>query len=188
MASKEKSLRVSNIGFGILIMILAASIFYFSSEAVLMLIIVFAAVLLLLGMVRIINALSNDKLNNIGVIIKSISGVLIILGSLFVIIIVLGDLDFNIDMVGLIIIVYSILLMIIGLGRILIGSINGKYLTWYRIFLILIGIAIIVLSALVIFMDTLAISTIFIMFSISIFLSGFARFLLGLTGKEKLKK
>ncbi len=183
--SVEKGLNASNIGYGLLIMILAVTIFFYSGAAILMLILLFSVILILSGMARIINSFSNEELSNSGAIVKFISGILLIIISIFVIIAVLADPTYS---VSLVIFIYSIALLIVGIARIFIGLAGAKYVKWFRILLLIIGIVIVILSLIVLFVPTLSNSSIFSMFAISIFLSGFARFLLGFTGKEKYNK
>jgi len=182
--SSEKSSNASNIGYGLLVMILAVTIFFYTSAAIGMLIMFFSVILILSGMARIFNAFSNEELSNIGVVVKFISGIIIIVMSVFIMISLLADPAFS---VAIVIFVYSITLLIIGIARLIIGLGGAKYVKWYRILLMIIGVVVIILSAIVLFAPDLSYATVFTMFSISILLSGFARFLLGFAGKEKLK-
>jgi len=183
--SVEKGLNASNIANGLLIMILAITIFFYSGAAILLLILLFSAILILSGMARIFNAFSNEELSGAGAIVKFISGILLIIVSISVIIALLSNPTFS---VALIIFIYSITLLIIGIARIFIGLAGSKYLKWYRILIVIIGVVVVVLSLIILFAPTLSNSMVFIMFAISMFLSGFARFLLGFTGKEKYIK
>lgn len=183
--SVEKGLDASNMTNGLLIMILAVTIFIFSDRAIFMLILIYSAIIILSGMARIINAFSNEELSGAGAVVKFISGILLIIISIYIIIAILSDPTFS---VALVIIIYSIAILIVGIARIFIGIAGAKYIKWFRIFLLIIGIVAVVLSLIILFSTTLTNSVIFIMFAISMFLSGFARFLLGFTGKEKYKK
>jgi len=181
----EKGVNASNMTNGLLIMILAITIFFYSSAAILLLVLLFSAILMLSGMARIFNAFSNEELTGAGAIVKFISGILLIVVSIFIIIALLSNPTFS---VALIIFIYSITLLIVGIARIFIGLAGAKYLKWYRILLFIIGAVIVVLSLIILFAPSLSNSIVFSMFAISMFLSGFARFLLGFTGKEKYKK
>lgn len=183
--SVEKGLNASNMTNGLLLMILAITIFFFSGAAILALILLFSMILMLSGVARIFNAFSNDELTGTGAIIKFISGVLLIIIAIFITITVLLDPLFS---VAFIIVIYSIALIIVGIARILTGLVGAKYMKWFRILLFIIGIVVVILSLIVLFAPTLSNSMVFSMFAISIFLSGFARFLLGFTGKEKYTK
>jgi uncharacterized membrane protein HdeD (DUF308 family) len=88
----------------------------------------------------------------------------------------------------LIIVIYSITILIVGIARIFVGLFGANYMKWFRGFLLIIGIVATILSLIILFVPNLSNSLIFIMLSISMFLSGFARFLLGFTGREKYKK
>ncbi|MFX0136916.1 MAG: DUF308 domain-containing protein [Candidatus Hodarchaeota archaeon] len=183
--SVEKGLNASNIAYGLVIMIIAVTIFFYSGAAILTLILLYSVILILSGMARIVNAFSNEELSNSGAIVKFISGILLIIISIFVILAILIEPTFS---VALVVLIYSIALLIVGIARIVIGLTSAKYMKWFRIFLFIIGIVIAILSLLILFIPTLETSMIFLMFAIAIFLSGFARFLLGFTGKEKYKK
>jgi len=183
--SVEKGLNASNITNGLLIMILAITIFFYSGAAILLLILLFSAILILSGMGRIFNAFSNEELTGAGAIVKFISGIILIVVSISMIIAVLSNPTFS---VALIIFIYSIIILIVGISRIFIGLAGANYLKWYRILLFIIGVVVVVLSLIVLFAPSLSNSMVFSMFAISMFLSGFARFLVGFTGKEKFKK
>ena len=183
--SVEKGANASNIVNGILVMVLAVTIFYYSGVAIFLLILLFSAILILSGLARIVNAFSNEELSNAGAIIKFISGILLITITIYVIIAILADPTFS---VALVIFIYTFMLLIIGIARIFIGLAGAKYMKWFRIFIVIIGVVIVVLTLIILFIPTLSNSIIFSMFAISMFLSGFARFLLGFTGKEKYKK
>ncbi|MFX1504019.1 MAG: DUF308 domain-containing protein [Promethearchaeota archaeon] len=183
--SAEKGLAASNIGYGLLIMILAVTIFFYSGSAIIMLILLFSAILILSGMARIINAFSNEELTNSGAIVKFISGILLILITIYIIIAIFIDPSFS---VAFVVFIYSIALFIIGVSRIFMGIAGAKYIKWFRILNLIIGIIVVILTLIILFLPDLNDSTTFSMFSIAIFLSGFTRFLLGFTGKEKYKK
>ncbi len=180
---RSKGDSASNILNGTLIMIIAATIFFFTSTAITILTLLFSLVLILSGMGRIINSFTNDALKNSGIIIKFISGILLIIISIIMIFVVLIEPSLTIATVVLII---SISLLVIAIARLLTGIFGANYHTWFRILVIIVGIVIAILMLLV-FLLPLEDSLIFSFFSVSLFLSGFTRFLLGFTGQEKYK-
>ncbi len=183
--SVEKGQDASNIINGLVVMILAITIFFFSGGAIIMLILLFATILIISGMARIMNAFSNEELSGAGAIVKFISGILLIIISFYMIFALLADPTFSI---AIVIVIYSISILIVGIARIFMGTAGANYIQWFRIFLLIIGIVAVVLSLILLLVPNLENSMIFFLLAISMFLSGFARFLLGFTGKEKFKK
>ena len=181
--SEKKAVKSSNILNGIIVMILAIIIFFYPNSTLILLIYIFTVIILISGISRVYNSINNQKLSNLGKATKFTSGFVLILLSLVIFLITLSDPAFSTELLILLIIIG---LIVIGFARIGTGIANKKYIMWFRVFLIIIGVITLVLNLINIFLkDTDPITVIFFI-AITLFINGFTRFLYGLTGKEKL--
>jgi uncharacterized membrane protein HdeD (DUF308 family) len=179
-----KKFRATNIIFGLLIMILAMMVFIFPSTTLLFLIYVIAFTIMLMGISRLINAFSDEKISNFKVITRFITGVVLLIFSIVVIIITLNDPTYSIS---ILIFLLAVALLIMGIGRFFIGLFAKKFDVWFRIALMVIGMVTIVLSIIIFFIPTVGAIYLLIMISVSLLINGLARLLLGVVGPEKTK-
>ena len=183
--SKKKGIIASNIINGVIIMILSTIIFFYTGTALIFLIYVFTIIVLISGISRVNISITNEKLSNIGKASKFISGFALIIISFVIFITTLGDPTFSTD---ILILLLTIGLIIIGIARVGTGVVNEKFIKWFRILLITVGILTIVLSLSSIVVAELDSAITIYLIATSLFVNGFTRFLYGLTGTEKLAK
>ncbi len=179
---KEKILTYSNIIFGAIIIILAVILIVYTTAAVLTLLFLLSIVIIIIGLVRLINAYSNDKLDTSGKLAKFLTAIIALIFGIIVMVNVIEEPAFAI---AILVLLFNILLLLIGFARIYIGATTKEYFRGYRIFLALIGIVMIVLSLIVFFTPEINNKKAIVILSVSILLSGIARFILGLLGIKK---
>jgi uncharacterized membrane protein HdeD (DUF308 family) len=177
-----KKFRASNIVFGLLIIILAVMILIFPTTTLTFLIYIVAFTILLGGIIRVINAFSDEKLSNFKVIIRFLVGLILIAFSIIIIVITLIDPGYSIL---LLINLFAIALLIMGIGRLVIGLFAKGFDSWFRIALFIIGIITIILSIIIFFIPTIGIYALLVLISIELILNGLGRLLLGIVGPEK---
>lgn len=182
---KKKGIASSSIINGVIIMILSTIVFFYTGTALIFLIYVFTIIILISGISRVNMSINNEKLSNIGKATKFISGFVLIIFSFVIFITTLGDPTFSTD---ILIFLLTIGLIIIGIARVGTGVVNEKFIKWFRILLIIVGIVTIVLSFSSIVVAELDTTITIYLIAISLFVNGFTRFLYGLTGTEKLSK
>ena len=183
--SRKKGIISSNIINGVMIMILSAIIFFYTSTALIFIIYIFTIIILISGISRVNISITNEKLSSIGKATKFISGFALIIISFVIFITTLGNPTTSTD---ILIFFITIGLIIIGIARVGTGAVNEKYVKWFRILLITIGLVTIILSLTsIITAETDIIITIYLI-ATTLFMNGFTRFLYGLTGTEKLSK
>jgi uncharacterized membrane protein HdeD (DUF308 family) len=177
----NKKFRASNVIFGILIMILSLLVFFFPTTTLSFLIYVSALAVMLSGVSRLINAFSNEKLSNFKVVTRFISGIILVIFSLIIIIITLNDPSYSIS---ILIWLLAIALLVMGIARLFIGLFAKKFVSWFRILLLLIGITTVILSMVIFFLPAIGALYLLIILSVELLLNGLGRFLLGIVGPE----
>jgi len=183
--SKKKRTTSSNIVNGVIIMILSTIIFFYTSTALIFIIYIFTIIILISGISRVNVSITNEKLSSIGKATKFISGFALIILSLVIFITTLGNPTTSTD---ILILFLTIGLIIIGIARVGTGVVNEKFIKWFRILLITIGLITIVLSLISIITAESDITITIYLIATTLFMNGFTRFLYGLTGTEKLSK
>ncbi|MFX1375095.1 MAG: DUF308 domain-containing protein [Promethearchaeota archaeon] len=179
-----KKFRASNIIFGLLIIILAAMVFIFPETTLTFLIFIIAFAVLLMGIVRLINAFSDEKLSNFKVITRFITGIILMIFSMIVVFITLNDPAYSISVL---IMLLAIALLILGIGRLFIGLIAKEFESWFRIVLITIGIITIIVSIVIFFIPEVGEIVLLVLLSINLLLNGIGRLILGIVGPESSK-
>ncbi|MBY9021273.1 MAG: DUF308 domain-containing protein, partial [Candidatus Lokiarchaeota archaeon] len=86
---KKNILTNVNLVVGLTIVVLSILVFIFSNAALLSIMGLFSIALLFIGIGRLYNAFSNEKLNKIGKVLKFITGVLAIILSIIIFIVTL---------------------------------------------------------------------------------------------------
>ena len=114
-----------------------------------------------------------------GVIWKFATGVIIFLVGLFVLISTLAIPGLTIRTL---IFIIALAFILIGLSRIFIGGTTKEYKKGYRIFLIIIGMIIILISVIILLYPGLGTANLILLLSISLLLNGVARLILGIIG------
>lgn len=183
--STKKGTTSSSIANGVIIMILSTIIFFYTSTALIFIIYIFTIIILLSGISRVNVSINNEKLSNMGKATKFISGVALIIISFVIFITTLGNPATSTD---ILIFFLTLGLLIIGIARVGTGVVNEKFIKWFRILLVIIGLITIVLSLISIITAESDITITIYLIATSLFVNGFTRFLYGLTGTEKLSK
>ncbi len=179
---KKKILTSSNLIFGTGIIILAILVMTFTVAAVITLLFILSIAIIIIGLARLVNAYANDELDTSGKIAKFITA---LIALIFGIIVIVNTATTPMITVEILIILVNILLLIIGFARIYIGLTTKEYFKGYRGFTVLIGIVMIILSLLVFLSPTFDNATSIVIVSVSMLLSGIARFVLGMIGIKK---
>lgn len=179
-----KKFRASNIIFGLLIILLAIMIFIFPDTTLTFFIFITAFGIMLMGIVRLINAFSDEKLSNFKVITRFITGIILMIFSMIVIFITLNDPAYSISAL---IMLLAIAILIMGIGRFFIGLFAKKFDLWFRIVLIIIGILTIILSIVIFFIPDVGEIVLLVILSINLLLNGIGRLILGIVGPESSK-
>lgn len=183
--SEKKAINSLNILNGVIIMIISSFIFFFPDSGLIFLIYIFTVIILLSGISRVYSSINNDNLSNAGKATKFISGFFLIILSLVVFFITLDNPTFSTD---LLIIFLTIGLLVIGFARVATGILNDKYIKWFRVFLLIIGIVTIIPNLILIIVTDLNTTLVVYIIGITLFINGFTRFLYGLTGTEKFRR
>lgn len=179
---KKKILTSSNLIFGTLTIIFSIIVMTFTVAAVITLLFLLSIAIIIVGLARLVNAYANDELDTSGKIAKFLTA---IIALIFGIIVIVNTATSPVITVEILIILVNILLLIIGFVRIYIGLITTEYFKGYRGFTVLIGVVMVILSLLVFLSPTFDNATSIIILSVSMLLSGIARFVLGLIGIKK---
>jgi len=179
---KQKILTSSNLLLGALIIILAIIVMIFNVAAVITLLFILSIAIIIIGLARLVSAYANEELDTSGKIAKFITA---LIALIFGIIVIVNTSISPAITVEILIILVNTLLLIIGFARIYIGLVTKEYFKGYRGFLVLIGIVMIILSLLVFLSPTFDNTTSIIIISVTMLLSGIARFVLGIIGIKK---
>ena len=185
MSSKSsKNAWIYNALFGALISIFAILVFYYSEASFFWLVILLSIALLLSGIGRIINALSNEKLSNLGVVFKFITGILAIIVAFIVIIWTIEDPE---NIILLVIDFLAFALLIIGISRVVVGSAGGDYPKYIRILLAIIGVITITMSIAVFLLPTIPYILLIDIIAVLLLLNGIMRVLMSIAIKNPKK-
>lgn len=179
---KQKILTSSNLILGTLIIVFSIITMTFNVAAVITLLFILSIAIIIIGLARLVNAYANDELDTSGKIAKLITA---IIALIFGIIVIVNTAISPTLTVEILIIFVNILLLIIGFARIYIGLTTKEYFKGYRGFIVLIGVVMIILSLLIFLNPAFDNVTSIIIVSISMLLSGIARFALGMIGIKK---
>ncbi|UCD01584.1 MAG: DUF308 domain-containing protein [Promethearchaeota archaeon] len=179
---KQKVLTSSNLLFGAFIIIIAIIVMVFTVGAVITLLFILSIAIIIIGLARLVNAYANDELDTSGKIAKFITA---IIALIFGVIVIVNTATVPVITVEILIILVNSLLLIIGFVRIFIGLTTKEYFKGFRGFLVLIGVVMIILSLLVFLIPTFDNATSILIISVSMLLSGIARFVLGMIGIKK---
>ena len=178
---KQENLRKVNFLMGLLIVIISIIVLIFAFEAVVTILYIVAISLLIIGLARIINGSSNEKLENSVKFWKIFSGVAAVIIS----IIGIAFLVINpVLSVNVIIFVFGIALMLIGIGRILAGLVNSEFDDWYRYLLLIVGGLTLILAIIVILFPGVGLQIIVIMLTVPLMLNGLLKMILGIIDKD----
>ncbi|MFX0021799.1 MAG: DUF308 domain-containing protein [Candidatus Hermodarchaeota archaeon] len=180
--SKKKILASSNLILGTLIIIISIITITFTVAAIITLLFILSIGIIIIGLARLVNAYANDDLDTSGKISKFITA---IIALIFGIIVIVNTATSPTLTVEIMIILITILLFIIGFARIYIGLTTKEYYNWYRTFIVLLGVIMIILALLVFLIPTLDNTASIVIMSVSILLSGIARFVLGMIEIKK---
>jgi uncharacterized membrane protein HdeD (DUF308 family) len=140
---------------------------------------------MLMGIIRLTNAFSDEKLSNLKVVTRFITGAILIIFSIVVIFITLNDPTYSISVL---IMLLAIALLIMGIGRLAVGLVAKRFDLWFRVVLMVIGIGTIILSIIIFFMPTIGAVVLLILLSVTLLINGVGRLLLGVVGPEKTEK
>jgi len=179
---KKKILTSSNLIFGALTIILSIIVMTFTVAAVITLLFILSIAIIIIGLARLVSAYANDELDTSGKIAKFLTA---IIALIFGVIVMINTATSPVITVEILIILVNTLLLIIGFARIYIGLTTNEYFKGYRGFLVLIGLVMIILSLLVFLIPTFDNITSIIIISVTMLLSGIARFILGIIGIKK---
>ena len=177
----EKSLRISNIISGLIQMILAIMVLLFSVAAVLTLLLFLSIGIIIAGIARILNAISNKKLGNAGVVWKFLSGIFVIIIGIIIFFNIITSPTLTIQFL---IFIYALAFLVIGLARIVVGIVTKEFYTLYRILIIIVGILSIGLSVIALLSPELGFIFLIYILSVSLLFNGTARLILGIIGTE----
>jgi len=183
-SSSKSGIKISSTVNGVIIMILSAIIWFYTGTALIFLIYLINTILLISGIARFNNSITNKELSNIGKTIKFLSGIILIFLAITIFLFTLDNPSFSTETLIFLLIVG---LLVIGVARFGSGAVNKKFIMWYRIFLIVIGLITIILNIIPILNQTIDQTIVIYLISISLFINGFTRFLYGFTGEEKFK-
>ncbi|MFX1389930.1 MAG: DUF308 domain-containing protein [Promethearchaeota archaeon] len=179
---KEKILTSSNLIFGALIIIMSIIIITFNVAAVITLLFILSIAIILIGLARLVSAYANEELDTSGKIAKFITAVIALI---FGVIVIVNTATSPMITVEILIILVNTLLLIIGFVRIFIGLTTKEFLKGYRGYLVVTGIAMIILCLVVFLSPTFNNATSIVILSVAMLLSGIARFVLGIIGLKK---
>lgn len=168
---------IYNALFGLLVSVFAILIFYYSDVSLYWLVILLSFALLLSGIGRIISALSNEKLSNIGVVFKFITGILAIIIAFLVIIWTIEDPD---SVILLVIDFMAFALLIIGISRVFIGGAGGNYPKYIRVILVIIGVITITLSIAIFLMPTIPYLLLIDIIAVLLLINGLMRIIISI--------
>ena len=177
-----KKFKATNIIFGLLTIILALMVFIFPGTTLTLIIYIIAFSVMLGGIIRLINAFSDEKLSNFKVLTRFIVGLTLLVLSIAAIFITLVNPTYSISVL---ILMLAIALLILGLGRLIIGLIAKGFETWFRAVFIVIGLATLIISIIIFLMPTIGAIYLLILLSVNLLMNGIGRFLLGVVGPEK---
>lgn len=183
-SKSNMGIKVSSIVYGVITMIISSIIWFYTGTAIIYLVYLINIIVLLSGIARFNNSLTNAQLSKIGKVAKFISGIILIFLAIAIFLITLEEPSFSSE---ILLFILAIGLLIIGIARVSSGAVNKKFLNWYRIFLVVVGLVTIIMNIIPILNQGLDILLNIYLISISLFFNGFARFLYGLTGKERIK-
>ncbi|MBY9004776.1 MAG: DUF308 domain-containing protein, partial [Candidatus Lokiarchaeota archaeon] len=183
-SSSKSGNKISSIVYGVIIMIIASIIWFYTGTALIFLVYLINIIILLSGIARFNNSLTNKQLSRVGKGFKFLSGVILIILALAIFLITLENPSTSTE---LLLFLITIGLLVIGIARIGSGAVNKKFIMWYRVILIIIGSTTIILNLIPILIQPINETLNIYLISISLFINGFARFLYGLTGKERIK-
>ena len=179
-----KKFRASNIIIGLLIVILAMMIFIFPNTTLTFLVFIISFAVMLMGIVRLVNAFSDEKLSNIKVITRFITGIILMIFSMIVIFITLNDPAYSIS---ILIMLLALAILNMGIGRLFIGVFAKRFDNWFRIVLVVIGFITIIISVIIFFIPTVGEIVLLVLLSINLLINGIGRIILGIVGPEKPK-
>lgn len=184
MAKKlnKNNLSKINVLIGFLIIAFSIIVLIYSTAAVIGLFLIIASSFLLMGIARLLNASYDETLNKKAIIVKWFMGILSIMLSLVAIILIL-----LIPEVLIIILIYifCFLFLSLSIARIIAGIDIKVYKDWYRIIIIATGIITFILNTIILFYPVVDYILFLRLLSISFFLNGLVRVLLGITQIQK---
>jgi len=179
--SRQNHLRKINFLLGLVVVIISLLVLIFPFQAVVILLSIIAVSLLVIGLARVINGSSNQKLENSVKVWKVLSGVSAIIFSLIGIGFLIVD---PILSVNITVFIFGLALLLIGIGRVLTGLINKKFEDWYRYLLLIVGILTLILSIIVIIFPNIGLTIIVIMLAIPLLFNGLLKMILGIIDKD----
>ena len=141
-----KSMRAFNLILGFLLILLGILSFVFSTTAFWVILIVVSIGMLILGIAIIVEAFSDEDVNETAKLLAVIFGVILIIFSMIIIIGLLIDHETAAQMF---LILLGIDLIILGVFRIIGGVTADEYPTWFRAFSVIIGALMIVFAILI---------------------------------------
>ncbi len=184
-SSKKLSLwlRIFNIAFGIISIILAFLVITDFGLALVTLLFILASVMILVGITRIVNGIFDKNQSLFPRILKIGLGVLML--PLSIVVIAYPGLGENI-----MIILLAGALIANGATRIIVGGYEEKLPSWFRVLLILIGVITVFLGSVTIIYTGFGLFTLIVLLALTFIINGVARIMFGLVGydSEYMKK
>ncbi|MFX1237068.1 MAG: DUF308 domain-containing protein [Promethearchaeota archaeon] len=178
---KQKRFRSSNILIGLLMIIFSILAIMYPDAANLGVALLLSFVLLLAGFVRLINAVSDEKLSNVKVISRFISGIFALVISIIAIVMIISDPITALDWWYFLI---AIALLITGIARIVLGASAKEFDQWFRILVLIIGILTLIFSIIVLVIPDLAGIYIVVLIALSMMINGIIKIILGIIGPK----
>ena len=171
---KENILTNINLVVGLIIIVLSVLVIIFSNAALLSIMGLFSIAILFIGIGRLYNAFSNEKLSKLVKALKFITGVLAIILSIIILIVTLIE---PVSSILLLINLLGYMFIIIGVSRIAVGILVEDYSNVYRVFLALVGIFSFFFAFIVLLYPTFGYFVLVILLSLSLLINGLARVL-----------
>jgi uncharacterized membrane protein HdeD (DUF308 family) len=171
-----------NIITGSLIIIFSIIVLIYSISAFIGLLLIIAGSFLLMGIARLLNAGYDDTLSKKALIAKFSTGILSIVLALIVLILLLV---ITVVLITLLIYIFCFLFLSISVSRIIVGINIKAYKDWYRGLIIGTGIITFILNIIILFYPIIDYVLFLRLLSISFFLNGLIRLLLGLINIQK---
>ncbi|MEJ2248570.1 MAG: DUF308 domain-containing protein [Candidatus Lokiarchaeota archaeon] len=183
---KSKKLSGKNLGYinvilGLLIIGLGFLLLLTSIINIFEVLLIHAIAIFIIGIAKITNSLSNEKLNQGLSTWKFIIGLLAVLLAVMVLFTAIFEPLFL--TVEMLVALFGFVFLLIGLEQIAKAIITKSYLNWYRVLILIVGIVNFILSiGIIIILQVNPLELIFL--SILLIANGIVRFFLGIIGTE----
>lgn len=168
-------LRIANMLFGIITIIVAMLVIALPGLTITILVILIAVGLILLGLARFLRGLFEEGLSSFLRFLNVIAGLLIL-------VLALATVFLQALVVLLLIWILAAAILILGLVRLLVGIMDKELPTWLRTLLIIVGLISLALSFLIFLVPTLGELTLVILLAWALALNGVSRIINAIAG------